>query len=65
MLFDENGIDLTRWHNLLQASDKKSDLDAFTKTVRQLNVANSIVIDCTGIESTVQQYLPLLIQAFP
>ena len=59
MLFDENGIDLAQWRQLLNASDKKSDLDDFTKTVRQYNAANSIVIDCTGIESTVQQYLPL------
>ncbi len=59
MLFDENGIDLTQWRKLLIAGSTKSDLDEFTKTVRQYNAANSIVIDCTGIESTVQQYLPL------
>jgi bifunctional aspartokinase / homoserine dehydrogenase 1 len=59
MLFNENGIDLTSWRQLLNASEKKSDLDDFTKTVRQYNAANSIVIDCTGIESSVHQYLPL------
>jgi bifunctional aspartokinase / homoserine dehydrogenase 1 len=59
MLFDENGIDLNQWRQLLNASNKKSDLDEFTKIVRQYNAANSIVIDCTGIERTVQQYLPL------
>ena len=59
MIFHENGIDLNRWRQLLNDSDKKSDLDDFTKTVLQYNAANSIVIDCTGTESTVQQYLPL------
>jgi bifunctional aspartokinase / homoserine dehydrogenase 1 len=59
MLFNENGIDLTKWRQLLIACDQKSNLDDFTKTVRQYNAANSIVIDCTGIENTVQQYLPL------
>jgi aspartokinase/homoserine dehydrogenase 1 len=59
MIFDENGIDLTHWRHLLDASDKRSDLDDFTKTVLQFNAANSMVIDCTGRESTVQQYLPL------
>ncbi|MCX6122705.1 MAG: bifunctional aspartate kinase/homoserine dehydrogenase I [Ignavibacteriales bacterium] len=59
MLFNENGIDLTQWRQLLKESSTKSNLDEFTKTVRQYNAANSIVIDCTGIESTVQQYLPL------
>ena len=59
MFFVENGIDLTKWRQLLNASYNKSDLNDFTKTVRQYNAANSIVIDCTGIESTVQQYLPL------
>ena len=59
MVFDENGIDLAQWRYLLKTSDKKSDLDEFTNTVRQFNVANSIVIDCTGKEITVHQYLPL------
>jgi aspartokinase/homoserine dehydrogenase 1 len=60
MLFDENGIDLAHWREHLNASERKSDLADFTKTVQQFNAANSIVIDCTGIEKTVQQYLPLL-----
>jgi bifunctional aspartokinase / homoserine dehydrogenase 1 len=59
MLFDENGIDLTQWRRQLDASGRTSDLDDFTKTVRHMNAANAIVIDCTGVEKTVQQYLPL------
>lgn len=60
MLFEEQGIDLCHWRTLLSASPHRSDLAAFTAKVRQYNAANSIVIDCTGGEPAVQQYLDLL-----
>jgi aspartokinase/homoserine dehydrogenase 1 len=60
MVFDEHGIDLCHWRTLLSASSQKSDLALFTSKVQELNVANSIVIDCTGVEAAVQQYVDLL-----
>jgi aspartokinase/homoserine dehydrogenase 1 len=60
MVFDEQGIDLANWHESLSVSTLKSDLNDFTQTVQKFNAANSIVIDCTGIEQAVQQYIPLL-----
>jgi aspartokinase/homoserine dehydrogenase 1 len=60
MYFDERGIDLAGWRALLAGSGSKADLDDFTRTVGQLNAANSIVIDCTGSEQAVRQYLALL-----
>ena len=60
MLFDEQGIDLCHWRALLSASPLSSNLDEFTSKVQQLNAANSIVIDCTGVEAAVKQYTELL-----
>ena len=60
MVFDERGIDLCHWRTLLSASPQPSNLAEFTANVRHLNAANSIVIDCTGGEPAVQQYLDLL-----
>jgi aspartokinase/homoserine dehydrogenase 1 len=60
MIFNEQGIDLTKWSQLLAESLQASDPQEFSKRVQQFNVANSIVIDCTGVESVVQQYLTLL-----
>lgn len=60
MLFDEHGIDFCNWRALLSSSSQPSDLGEFTKRVQQFNAANSIVIDCTGSEPAVQEYLTLL-----
>jgi aspartokinase/homoserine dehydrogenase 1 len=60
MYFDEHGIDLADWRAPLSRSSSKVDLDDFTRTVQKLNAANSIVIDCTGGEQAVRQYLALL-----
>ncbi len=60
MLFDGQGIDLSNWRELLVKSTLASTPEEFAKRVRQCNVANSIVLDCTGVESAVQQYLSLL-----
>ncbi len=60
MVFDEKGINLLHWRDLLADSKRAANLDEFTGTVRQFNAANSIFIDCTGTEDAVRQYLPLL-----
>ena len=60
MTFNEQGIDLTKWNRLLAESLQESNPQEFSKRVQQYNLANSIVIDCTGVESVVQQYLTLL-----
>lgn len=60
MLFDEQGIDLCHWRTLLSASPHPSNLAQFTLKVKELNAANSIVIDCTGVEAAVEQYVALL-----
>ena len=60
MIFEETGIDLSNWRGLLTNSILKSTPEEFVESIRKYNAANSIFVDCTGVESTVRQYLPLL-----
>jgi aspartokinase/homoserine dehydrogenase 1 len=60
MILNGEGIDLARWRDLLQESPRKANLAEFSRAVLDFNAANSIVIDCTGNNATVQQYLDLL-----
>ncbi len=47
MYFDENGIDLNNWKNLLNAGETSS-LDLFLSSVKSLNLRNSVFIDNTA-----------------
>lgn len=60
MIFDDKGIDITRWRQILKTGTTISDPQEFSKMIQQCNAANSIVIDCTGSDKVVEQYLPLL-----
>ena len=58
MLLDMNGIDLTGWRDRLAAA-RPANLGSFVDEVRGMNLANSIVIDCSGVEIVVDRYVPL------
>lgn len=60
MLFDEEGIDLEKGKKLLPEKGTASDLTAFSSKIRELNLPNSIYVDCTASKNTVQHYIPLL-----
>ena len=48
MYFDENGIDLNNWKELLNNSKETSSLEAFYTKVRELNLRNSVFVDNTA-----------------
>ena len=59
MFFDDNGIDLENWEDLL-AGGQKADKLAFMNTVNELNFRNSIFVDNTAsteVSSTYNSYL--------
>ncbi|MGM1055787.1 MAG: bifunctional aspartate kinase/homoserine dehydrogenase I [Bacteroidota bacterium] len=59
MIFDENGIDLENWKNLLENGEATSQ-DAFFEKVKELNFRNSIFVDNTAspiIAATYKNYL--------
>lgn len=47
MIFDENGIDLDNWEELLKNSEK-ADKEEFFSRVKQFNLRNSIFVDNTA-----------------
>jgi aspartokinase/homoserine dehydrogenase 1 len=55
MVFDEKGIDLTNWGNLLDKGNK-SDTSAFLDAVKSMNIRNSIFVDNTASEKIAQVY---------
>ncbi len=56
MLIDEGGIDKERWQTRLTDSDKVSDLEGFVNEIKQLNLPNSVFVDCTADKGIVKYY---------
>ena len=55
MVFDEKGIDLTIWKDLLEKGEK-AETNAFLSTVKSMNIRNSIFVDNTASEKIAQVY---------
>ena len=60
MLFDENGIELHRWRDLLYASDETVNLEVFVRKIKQMNLSNSIFIDNTASAEVPKLYHKIL-----
>ncbi len=55
MAFDEEGINLNKWKDVL-AKGEKADLSVFHETAKSLNLRNSIFIDITANETVSKVY---------
>ncbi|MGK7394969.1 MAG: bifunctional aspartate kinase/homoserine dehydrogenase I [Candidatus Cyclobacteriaceae bacterium M3_2C_046] len=62
MYFDEAGIPLQdlKWKTLLDQSAQKADLEEFIREIKQLNLPNSVFIDCTASQGVINFYPELL-----
>lgn len=60
MLFDSKGIAIQNWEKLLDASKEKSDLKIFVEKMCELNLPNSIFVDCTASEKVAAHYIDIL-----
>ncbi len=56
MWFDENGIHLPDWKNLLDNNGEPMSLGEFSSKMHDLNLRNSILVDCTASEELVDLY---------
>ncbi|AFN74761.1 bifunctional aspartokinase I/homoserine dehydrogenase I [Melioribacter roseus P3M-2] len=63
MLFDEEGIDLSNWKELLKKSGQKSNVRKFIERMKELNLSNSIFIDATSGDLFVPYYNEVLSSA--
>lgn len=48
MYFDEDGIDLTKWKDLLMGSALAMEDNAFIQSIRDMNLRNSVFVDNTA-----------------
>lgn len=55
MVFDEDGLDLNNWENLLSNGEKAS-LDGFFEAAKKINLRNSVFIDNTASELVSTMY---------
>lgn len=60
MLFNTNGISIPNWKEELNNSKEKMGLEAYLDKMINLNLQNSMFIDCTSSESIIGKYLDIL-----
>nr|MCU0347392.1 ACT domain-containing protein [Saprospiraceae bacterium] len=60
MLFDEDGIDLANWKELLSEKGEKLSLPQFVERMKGLNLSNSIFVDNTASAELPQFYEEIL-----
>ncbi|WPP48071.1 bifunctional aspartate kinase/homoserine dehydrogenase I [Catalinimonas niigatensis] len=60
MLLNVNGIDRTHWNSLLEEEGKVSDMGIFVRQIKELNLPNSVFIDCTSSEDVIKYYQEIL-----
>ncbi|MEX0684664.1 MAG: bifunctional aspartate kinase/homoserine dehydrogenase I [Balneolales bacterium] len=59
-LLDIDGINLSTWKEMLDKSDNDADIDLFIKGIKEMNLSNSIFVDCTASEEVAACYENLL-----
>ncbi|HPR30953.1 MAG TPA: bifunctional aspartate kinase/homoserine dehydrogenase I [Prolixibacteraceae bacterium] len=60
MLFNRDGIDLENYFELLNQSALLSVFSSFVEHMTDMNMFNSVFIDCTASEEVTNFYLPIL-----
>ncbi len=65
MLFDIKGIDFDTWKNDLEKSGLSMELDSFVDKMIDLNLSNSIFIDCTASYDVPNYYEKILYHSIP
>ena len=60
IMSSNEGIDLKHWRSNLEESEKKSDPGELIAIIKEMNLPNSIFVDCTAGSSYVQYYSNIL-----
>ncbi|MBI5730966.1 MAG: bifunctional aspartate kinase/homoserine dehydrogenase I [Ignavibacteriales bacterium] len=60
MIFNETGFDLNNWKEVLQNSKLESNIEKFIDRMKEKNLPNSILVDCTANDSVVKHYTKIL-----
>lgn len=60
MLTNDNGIDQANWEGQLEKEGMVSDMGVFVRKIKELNLPNSVFIDCTSSEDVIKYYQEIL-----
>lgn len=62
MLLDTDGISSLSWKEALETNGVRTSLPAFVQRIQELNLPNSIFVDCTS-DKEIVQYYPMLLKS--
>ena len=60
MVLDEDGIDIIAWESALSEGGDVADIDRFVERAVELNLSNSIFVDCSASGAVAERYERLL-----
>ncbi|MDD4143989.1 MAG: bifunctional aspartate kinase/homoserine dehydrogenase I [Prolixibacteraceae bacterium] len=60
MLFRRDGIDISEYKNELDSEGRKSSLSGFVREMDEMNIYNSVFVDCTASEEVSLKYRDIL-----
>ncbi|MFZ4543978.1 MAG: bifunctional aspartate kinase/homoserine dehydrogenase I [Saprospiraceae bacterium] len=60
MIFNEDGIELSAWRELLHDAKEKADIAHFVKKMNEMNLSNTIFVDNTSSEKVASYYEQIL-----
>ncbi len=60
MLFNRDGIEISSFKTSLDNSQKKSDLQGFVNEIKEMNIYNSVFVDCTASDVVADIYKEIL-----
>lgn len=59
-LIDESGLPMDNWKDRLMTEGQEADIDHFVRRMGELNLSNSIFIDCTASDEISEAYTEVL-----
>ena len=58
--FDKKGIDIKNWRKKIDFHGQGSNLNEFVNEMRELNLPNSVLVDCTSSQEVIHHYKDIL-----
>jgi aspartokinase/homoserine dehydrogenase 1 len=60
MLINDQGIDIANWQQTLESEGEAGDMAIFVRKMKELNLTNSVFLDCTSSEDVIKYYQEIL-----
>lgn len=60
MVFERDGIDISSYRESLEKSNTASDLKGFAAKIKEMNIFNSVFVDCTASDDVAKIYKDIL-----